>query len=128
MREAHDCSWYHTKGWWCINDRCPLHRAMRVLGENLRIAAFGAVMFKAGDNFGFHMGSDDFSQCTCQWSPGRGEPYRKSNRCEQEEIYDERNDYPDDDDAGEWPDNLPVTGPNGCTCGNNGDCNCRFVE
>lgn len=30
-------------------------------------------------------------------------------------------------DTGEWPLN-PTAGPNGCTCGFNGDCNCPFVE
>lgn len=78
--EAHDCN-FHEALLVCINERCPLHRGMRTLGENLRIAAFGAAMFKAGDNFGFHM-SEDSSQCTCQWSPGRGVPYVGPTRCE----------------------------------------------
>lgn len=33
---------------------------------------------------------------------------------------------PELDDGAEWPDNLPVEGPNGCVCGHNGDCNCPF--
>ena len=63
------------------------------LAHNLAVAGFGALMFKAGDNFAWHMAGDDFSQCTCQWEPGRGEPYRPSSRCEQEgedEDYDDR--------------------------------------
>lgn len=31
--EAHDCNWRDSIG--CINERCPLHRAMRMLGKNL---------------------------------------------------------------------------------------------
>lgn len=100
------------------------------LAHNLAVAGFGALMWRSGDNHGFHMGSDE-SQCTCQWAPGRGEQYRPSSRCEQEEYYDEPEVELDDfDDAGEWPDNLPIdgtAGPNGCTCGFNGDRNCRFI-
>lgn len=66
---------------------------MLTLAHNLSVAGFGALMFKAGDNHGFHMGADE-SQCTCQWAPGRGEPYRPSSRCEQED------DSEDDQRAG----------------------------
>ena len=105
------------------------------LAHNLAVAGFGAAMFRAGDNFGFHMGEDS-SQCTCQWSPGRGVPYVGSQRCEHEryddDFYDQEPDDPDElddyDPEGEWPDNLAAAGPNGCTCGFNGDCNCPFVE
>lgn len=86
MIEAHDCSWRDGIG--CINDRCPLHRGMRRLGENLKIGGALCASFRAGDNFGFHMGSDDMMQCTCQWSPGCGEPFCMSRRCEQDELYE----------------------------------------
>lgn len=107
------------------------------LAHNLSIVGALFASFRAGDSFGFHMGADE-SQCTCQWSPGHGEPYRGLTRCEQDEVYD-----PDDPlgccarhtwgdelhdpwcDGGQ--DNPPTPGPNGCTCGNNGDCNCSFV-
>jgi len=58
------------------------------LGHNLAVAGFGFAAFRAGDHFGFHMGKDD-SQCTCQWTPGRGVPYRGATPCEYE---------PDDED------------------------------
>jgi hypothetical protein len=51
---------------------------------NVSVAAGLFVAFRAGDNFGFHMGSDE-SQCTCQWSPTRGVPFQPSTRCEQED-------------------------------------------
>jgi hypothetical protein len=140
--EAHDCNFRPDLGMGCINSRCPGHRAMRTLAENLRIAAFGAAMFKAGDNFGFHMGEDS-SQCTCQWTPGRGVPYQGFTRCEQDdatvdEFEDDtplgccpRNTWGDefhDPGCSEAFDPYAVPGSNGCTCGHNGDCNCPFVE
>lgn len=67
--------------------------AARTLAHNLSVAGFGALMWRSGDNHGFHMGADE-SQCTCQWAPGRGEPYRPSSRCEQED------DSEDDQRAG----------------------------
>lgn len=36
--EAHDCNFRPDLGMGCINGRCPLHRAMRRLGDNLAIA------------------------------------------------------------------------------------------
>jgi hypothetical protein len=92
MMEAHDCN-FHDALQVCINDRCPLHLAMRTLAANLKVVGFGATLFRAGDNFGFHMGSDE-SQCTCQWSPNvNGEPYVGSTRCEQD-VLDEREHEP----------------------------------
>lgn len=58
------------------------------LVHNLAVAGFGALMFHAGDNFGFHMGADE-SQCTCQWAPGRGGPYRAPSWCEQDAADDD---------------------------------------
>lgn len=58
------------------------------LAHNLAVVGALFASFRAGDNFGFHMGSDE-TQCTCQWSPGRGEPYRGSTRCEQDAFYDD---------------------------------------
>lgn len=59
--------------------------ALATLAHNLALAGFGAAMFRAGDNHGFHMGEDS-SQCTCQWSPNvDGEPYEGSTRCEFED-------------------------------------------
>jgi hypothetical protein len=66
---------------------------MRTLAANLAIAGGLYASFRAGDNFGFHMGSDE-TQCTCQWSPGHDEPYRGASRCEQELIHED--DDPDD--------------------------------
>jgi hypothetical protein len=101
-----------------VNGRCVLGFEvgwLATLVHNLSVAAFGAAMFRAGDNFGFHMGEDQ-SQCECQWTPGRGEPYRGARRCESDcDDYDY--DYSSDAD-----------GPNGCTCGFNGDCNCPYRE
>src|SRR4051794_9911105 len=78
------------------NDR-TFRLSLWTLAHNLAVAAFGAAMFKAGDNFGFHMGSDEFGQCTCQWSPNvDGEPYSGSTRCEQEDDgLDGHDEYPD---------------------------------
>ncbi len=28
------------------------------------------------------------TQCTCQWSPGHGEPYQAATRCEQDAFYE----------------------------------------
>ena len=56
-----------------------------LLAANLAVAGGLCAAFRAGDNFGFHMGADEW-QCTCQWSPGCGEPYRGWTRCEQDEI------------------------------------------
>ena len=62
---------------------------LATLGSNLAIAGALCAAFRAGDNFGFHMGADE-SQCTCQWSPNtHGEAYRGATRCEQEEYEDE---------------------------------------
>ena len=80
------CDWYRRVSH--AGADCDMHERLATLAHNLAVAAFGAAMFKAGDNYGFHMGSDE-SQCTCQWAPGRGEPYRGATRCEQDEIYDE---------------------------------------
>jgi hypothetical protein len=88
VMEAHDCNFRPDLGMGCINDRCPLHRGMRTLGENLRVIGALFASFRAGDNFGFHMGADE-TQCTCQWSPGSGEPYRQPNRCEQERAVED---------------------------------------
>lgn len=90
--EPHDCNW-HDDLRRCINERCPLHRAMRRLASNLEIAGALCASFRAGDNFGFHMGSDE-SQCTCQWAPGHGTPYKGWTRCEQD-PFDEIEDYED---------------------------------
>ena len=66
------------------------------LAANLAVAGALCAAFRAGDNFGFHMGSDE-SQCTCQWRPNvHGEPYRGSTRCEQD-VLDEQDDHYDDD-------------------------------
>ncbi len=97
--------------------------ALATLVHNVASAAFGAAMFRAGDNYGFHMGEDS-SQCTCQWAPGRGVPYGGSTRRDRDNRYD---DWNQDDDDDEWPAPL-AQGPNGCTCGYNGDCNCPFTE
>lgn len=99
-----------------LTDAIHLRASMICLARNISVGAALFAAFRAGDNFGFHMGSDE-TQCTCQWAPGAGEPYHKSTRCEQEQIYEGCDDY-----------ETPATGPNGCTCGFNGDCNCPFVE
>lgn len=72
---------------------------LATLAHNLSVAGFGALMFRAGDTFGFHMGgdgsSDSLEQCTCQWSPGGGEPYRPRSRCEHDNDdydYDDHSD------------------------------------
>ena len=98
------------------------------LVHNLAVAGFGATMFRAGDNHGFHMGADEM-QCTCQWSPGYGDPYKGATRCEQDEFYEDDFDRTCDryDDGDYYVDDIPVAGPNGCVCGSNGDCNCPFV-
>lgn len=58
------------------------------LAANLAMAGALCAAFRAGDNFGFHMGSDE-SQCACQWSPNtHGEAYRGATRCEQEQLDD----------------------------------------
>lgn len=65
---------------------------MSILGYNLAIGGALCAAFRAGDNFGFHMGSDD-SQCTCQWRPNvNGDPYRGSTRCEQDDRTDDDDD------------------------------------
>lgn len=69
---------------------------MLTLAHNLAVAGFGALMFRAGDNFGFHMGSDE-TQCTCQWSPGVEEPYRSASLCEQDDRYEDDEDFWRDD-------------------------------
>lgn len=76
------------------------------LVNNLAIGAALFLSFRAGDNFGFHMGSEsDIHQCTCQWSPGDGEPYIGATRCRIEEERDEIDeDDEDDDNPAEWPD------------------------
>lgn len=62
--------------------------SLRTIARNLRDAAGLCAAFRAGDNFGFHMGSDE-SQCTCQWSPNtRGEAYVGSTRCEHDVLDD----------------------------------------
>lgn len=49
MREAHDCSWHLLSGRpVCINDRCPLHRGMRVLSASLAIAGALCRAFELG--------------------------------------------------------------------------------
>lgn len=61
---------------------------LRKLASNLSVAGALCAAFRAGDNFGFHMGSDE-SQCTCQWSPNvNGEAYRGSTRCAQDVLDD----------------------------------------
>jgi hypothetical protein len=57
------------------------------LGRNMAVVGALFAAFRAGDNFGFHMGSDE-TQCTCQWSPCSGLPYRGSTVCEQEHMYE----------------------------------------
>lgn len=51
------------------------------LGHNF--AAIGALFasFRAGDNYGFHMGEDS-AQCGCQWYPSSGKPYVGATACE----------------------------------------------
>lgn len=95
MMEAHDCN-FHDALRVCINSRCPLHRAMRNLAANLRIVGALFASFRAGDNYGFHMGEDS-SQCDCQWRPGSGEPYRVAERCAYE--YQASEDARDERDA-----------------------------
>lgn len=103
----------HTGGivvcsYWC--PLCELHARLAslvTLAHNLAVAAFGAAMFRAGDNHGFHMGSDE-SQCTCQWSPNvHGEAYRGSTRCEQDveddDYYARAADLDDDEPLGCCP-------------------------
>lgn len=117
---------------WCIWCERDLLSMATTLARNLSVAGFGALMFKAGDTYGFHMGGDgsydsNAEQCTCQWRPGTGEPYRPRSRCEHDNDdyeYDEPEVELDDLDEYDPP---AVAGPNGCTCGFNGDCNCRFV-
>lgn len=70
---------------WHYETDYPLHCAMRTLAHNLAMAGGLCASFRAGDNFGFHMGSDE-SQCTCQWAPGHGMPYAGAPRCEQLEA------------------------------------------
>lgn len=95
----------------------PKNDRLLTLGHNIAVVGGLFVAFRAGDNFGFHMGEDS-SQCTCQWSPGRGLPYAGPTRCE--------SDCDDYDYGAERV--LYALGPNGCTCGHNGDCNCPFEE
>lgn len=68
---------------------------MITLAHNLAIGCALVASFRAGDNFGFHMGSDrdGLGQCTCQWSPGYGEPYRGASRCVEDDEYDDRDDH-----------------------------------
>ena len=54
------------------------------LAHNLATIGGLFAAFRAGDNFGFHMGEDQ-GQCTCQWSPGRGVPYVGVTRCEHDD-------------------------------------------
>lgn len=92
------------------NDGEELLDRMRTLASNLAIAAFGAAMFKAGDNFGFHMGQEEYGQCTCQWSPNiHGEPYRGSTRCEQDSDDDADEAWQRwfDEECGEPDDPMP---------------------
>lgn len=47
MMEPHDCNFSDSLQA-CINDRCPLHRAMRAFANCLRDAAFGCAAFERG--------------------------------------------------------------------------------
>lgn len=68
--------------------------------RNLAVVGGLFASFRAGDNFGFHMGAEESSQCTCQWSPGYGVPYKGATRCEQDELDDrEYNDTVYGDEA-----------------------------
>lgn len=57
--EPHDCSWFefaYSRGAACINDRCPLHRAMRALAGNLAIGAALCRAHRLGVKYGIeHM-------------------------------------------------------------------------
>lgn len=61
--EAHDCN-FHDELQRCINDRCPLHRAMRKLASNLQIAALLCRAHKNAIEGGWAMNTI--------WSPGCG--------------------------------------------------------
>lgn len=50
MMEPHDCNFRHAS---CINDRCPLHRAMRCLARCLRDGAALAWSFQLGWRAGY---------------------------------------------------------------------------
>ena len=69
---------------------------MITLAHNHAVGCALVASFRAGDNFGFHMGSDmdGLSQCVCQWHPGTGEPYRGTTRCDQDLAHED--DDPDD--------------------------------
>lgn len=75
-----------------------------ILAHNLAVIGALFASFRAGDNFGFHMGADE-SQCTCQWAPSRGVPYRGMSRCEQEILFDESDVYDEQlaREAEDWP-------------------------
>lgn len=55
------------------------------LAHNLAMIGGLFASFRAGDNFGFHMGADEL-QCTCQWSPSRGVPFFASKHCENDDY------------------------------------------
>jgi hypothetical protein len=63
--EAHDCNW-HEGARICINDRCPLHRAMRKFAANLYIAGALCAAFDSGRRW----------ECTFRMSSGHAKERR----------------------------------------------------
>ena len=63
--EAHDCN-FHDVLQRCINDRCPLHRALRLLAANLATAAALCEAFRQGFEEGFGISGEGFN---AEYSP-----------------------------------------------------------
>jgi hypothetical protein len=55
--EPHDCN-FRDELRVCINDRCPLHRGMRTIAENLRIGA----ALNAAEDIGRRRCNDSWSR------------------------------------------------------------------
>jgi hypothetical protein len=76
--ESHDCNFRDDIGMGCINDRCPLHRAMRHLASNLSAAAVLCRAFSLGHVRGVyrptvndsHHYIDEYERTV--WRPGCG--------------------------------------------------------
>jgi hypothetical protein len=66
--EVHDCNFRPDLGMGCINDRCPLHRAMRVFAANLRIAAALCRSHTLGEGFGYEWATRE--PVWPRWEPG----------------------------------------------------------
>lgn len=68
--KAHDCN-FHDVLRRCINDRCPLHRALRLLAANLATAAGLAEAFELGN---LHARDVYWHGGKHAWRPGCGRP------------------------------------------------------